>query len=432
MRKQVQKGRCTKLMLDKCKSVCCLYDKVQIAAAKMLNSEPSIYQFECNVPLCNAAVNDVNLPAEPYTSDFLIFYDDGHKAVREAVYRAHLSRPSVAERLDISRRYWAQHGIEDWASSSTRRAANMKTNDLRVTESGEHIRVLLQMDSESYVVDCQHFRVPYAVSQAQLAKTEQLQTEDYTIFVLDEDISTVQREVRDCRLALIQPLMDDACIYDKRHRNVLLREILAQNSVNRRTVLLYLWRYWVYQSKNALLPQERTTKEARALTADERIFRWALNKFFYTPQRQSLQTAYKMMLQAKYCDVRGRLLPQRPTFWQFRYFYRQHRDPINETISRQGIKAYQRNYRPITGSVSDYATTIGTFMTDATVADIYIVSRLSRKPIGRPVIYTMVDAYSRLITGIYVGLEGGQYALRLLCKTLSRTRSPSVKNMASR
>lgn len=290
----------------------------------------------------------------------------------------------------------------------------MKANDLRVTESGEHIRVLIQMDSESYVVDCQHFRMPYAVSQAQLAKTEPLKTEDYTVFVLDEDISAVQRKERNRRLALIQPLIDDTCIYDKRHRNVLLREILAENSVNRRTVLLYLWRYWVYQSKNALLPQERTSKEARALTTDEKFFRWALNKFFYTTQRQSLRTAYKMMLQAKYCDVHGRLLPQRPTFWQFRYFYRQHRDPINETISRQGIKAYQRNHRPITGSVSDYAATIGTFMTDATVADIYIVSRLSRKPIGRPVIYTMVDTYSRLITGVYVGLEGGQYALRLL------------------
>ena len=114
MRKQIQKGRCTKLMLDKCKTVCCLYDKVQIAAAKMLNREPSVCQFECNVPLGDAAVNDVNLPAEPYTSDFLIFYDDGHKAVREAVYHAHLSRPSVAERLDISRHYWARHGIEDW------------------------------------------------------------------------------------------------------------------------------------------------------------------------------------------------------------------------------------------------------------------------------------------------------------------------------
>lgn len=65
-------------------------------------------------------------------------------------------------------------------------------------------------------------------------------------------------------------------------------------------------------------------------------------------------------------------------------------------------------------------------MTDATVADIYIVSRLSRRPIGRPVIYTMVDAYSRLITGVYVGIEGGQYALRLLLQTPLPTKYPFV------
>lgn len=37
MRKQVQKERCTKIMLTKCKAVCHLYDKVQLAAAKMLD-----------------------------------------------------------------------------------------------------------------------------------------------------------------------------------------------------------------------------------------------------------------------------------------------------------------------------------------------------------------------------------------------------------
>lgn len=37
MRKQVQKERCTKIMLTKCKAVCCLYNKVQLAAAKMLD-----------------------------------------------------------------------------------------------------------------------------------------------------------------------------------------------------------------------------------------------------------------------------------------------------------------------------------------------------------------------------------------------------------
>ena len=39
MRKQVQKERCTKIMLTKCKAVCCLYDKVQLAAAKMLDDD---------------------------------------------------------------------------------------------------------------------------------------------------------------------------------------------------------------------------------------------------------------------------------------------------------------------------------------------------------------------------------------------------------
>lgn len=37
MRKQIQKDRCSKIMLSKCKSVCRLYDKVQLAAARMLD-----------------------------------------------------------------------------------------------------------------------------------------------------------------------------------------------------------------------------------------------------------------------------------------------------------------------------------------------------------------------------------------------------------
>ena len=109
MRKQVQKERCTKIMLTKCKAVCHLYDKVQLAAAKMLDAEPAIFQFECNIP-----VNDLNLPSETYTTDFVLHYDDGHTAVREAVFQSYLSRPSVAEKLELSRRYWQQQGISDW------------------------------------------------------------------------------------------------------------------------------------------------------------------------------------------------------------------------------------------------------------------------------------------------------------------------------
>lgn len=126
MRKQVQKERCTKIMLTKCKAVCCLYDKVQLAAAKMLDAEPAIFQFECNVPiLCNdIPANDLNLPSETYTTDFVLHYDDGHTAVREAVFRSFLSRPSVAEKLELSRRYWQQQGISDWGIIIDKEDAN--------------------------------------------------------------------------------------------------------------------------------------------------------------------------------------------------------------------------------------------------------------------------------------------------------------------
>lgn len=54
MRKQVQKERCTKIMLTKCKAVCHLYDKVQLAAAKMLDAEPAI--FNLNVMFLSSAM----------------------------------------------------------------------------------------------------------------------------------------------------------------------------------------------------------------------------------------------------------------------------------------------------------------------------------------------------------------------------------------
>ena len=101
MRKQVQKERCTKIKLEKCPRVCCLYDKVQLAAARMLNADPSIVQVECNIPLQLNEIpsDDLNLPSETYTTDFVIHFADGKIA---------------AERLELSRRYWKQQGIDDW------------------------------------------------------------------------------------------------------------------------------------------------------------------------------------------------------------------------------------------------------------------------------------------------------------------------------
>lgn len=214
----------------------------------------------------------------------------------------------------------------------------MRQNDLLKSDAGDHLRVLLYGEQQSYVVNCQRCKMPFPISTSSLLLMEKLPQDMYRLLALDEDISERQRQQRDRRAELIAPLLVEECICDKSYRNKVLREIVSGNSVSRKTVLQYLWLYWVYQSKNALLPAEKSNTEKRPLSSDEKTIRWALNKFYYTPQKQSLQTAYKMMLHAKYCDAKGKLKPDYPSFWQFRYYFRQHRDPISESISRAGIK----------------------------------------------------------------------------------------------
>lgn len=93
----------------------------------------------------------------------------------------------------------------------------MRNLDILAAESGEHVRVLLCREEQSYVVSCQHFRMPYPVASDLLAELQPVPAETYSVFVLDEDITNRQREGRNRKLDLIAPLLEDACIYDTRH-----------------------------------------------------------------------------------------------------------------------------------------------------------------------------------------------------------------------
>ena len=110
-------------------------------------------------------------------------------------------------------------------------------------------------------------------------------------------------------------------------------------------------------------------------TQDEKNMRWALNKFFYTQRKNSLQTAYTLMLKEKYCNSSGLLLPDYPTIHQFRYFYRKHKNMQKFYISRDGLSDYQRNSRPLTGNgIQEFASSVGVGMLDSTICDIYLVN----------------------------------------------------------
>ena len=222
------------------------------------------------------------------------------------------------------------------------------------------------------------------------------------------EMDVKSRQVIHYKYNLIASLLP--IVGDSRARNKEIRYISISCNVSPQTIRNYLCLYLVYQDISILSPKKNMTDNA--LTKDEKNMRWALNKFFYTKNKNSLNTAYTFMLKEKYCDGLGNLLPEYPTFNQFRYFYRKTRKMQTYYISRNGLKNYQRNNRPLLGSgVQEFASNVGVCMLDATICDIYLVNE-SGGLVGRPILVAAIDGYSSLCCGYSLLWEGGVYSLR--------------------
>lgn len=99
---------------------------------------------------------------------------------------------------------------------------------------------------------------------------------------------------------------------------------------------------------------------------------------------------------------------RRPTLEQFKYWYYKELDRFEIKRRRVGAKIYDKDMRGYVGTATDGVWGPGArYAIDATIADIYVVSRLNRKKIiGRPILYVVIDVFSRMIVGVYIGLEG--------------------------
>lgn len=288
----------------------------------------------------------------------------------------------------------------------------MKKNDL--LKYGESIiRILEIKDDSVLVVDCVHKAMPKWMQMADFENYERC-TENELLsatgrVVLDYDsLDKSSRRFVHEHFTLIAGVLP--FVGDEKKRCAMISSIAADRSISKQTIRNYLWLYLAYQNIAALAPKQK--QEDKPLTQDEKNMRWALNKFFYTRHKNSLNTAYTLMLKEKYCDSNGELLSDYPSIYQFRYFYQKYNKMQTYYISREGLKAYQRNYRPLLGDgVQEFASSIGVGMLDATICDIYLVDNVGNL-IGRPILTACVDAYSGLCCGYSLSWEGGVYSLR--------------------
>jgi len=303
----------------------------------------------------------------------------------------------------------------------------MQKNDL-IQADGVILRVLSLNGDKLFAIDCLKRNMPKWYQLADLEKYEScsenelIEHGDVEIFDIDA-LDSAARKTAHERYTIIAGILP--FVSDEKMRNIIIANTAEENDICKQTVRNYLCLYLAYQDLSALAPKR--IDEERPLNQDEKNMRWAPNKFFYTKHQNSLTTAYTLMLKEKYSDSEGTLLANFPTFNQFRYFYRKHKKMQTYYISRNGIKSYQRNNRPLIGDgVREFAPAVGIGMLDSTICDIYLVDEANNL-IGRPILTTCIDAYSGLCCGYALSWEGGVQSLRRLLTSVIANKTELCK-----
>ena len=287
-------------------------------------------------------------------------------------------------------------------------------------------------------------------------EASKLEVDPWGRIVQEDSLSPKEKELRDNAWEIISPLVtQEPDIYYRHLRGILVQQVITEYNQGREknklvaiTVYKYLRRFWQRgKVKNALLPDylnsgakgkrrkagskkrgrprkykhESEIGEGINITEQDRqIFRIAINKFYRNQKQNSLMTAYKLMIKEYYAEefhydennVKFPVLippEKQPTLNQFRYWYETENSNLEKTITaRRGTKRFALEHRAILGTSKQETIGPGSrYQIDATVADVYLLSQYNRDwIIGRAVVYVVIDVFSRMIVGVYVGLEG--------------------------
>ncbi|HIE6633203.1 MAG: DDE-type integrase/transposase/recombinase [Bacillus paranthracis] len=265
------------------------------------------------------------------------------------------------------------------------------------------------------------------------------------VYQKEESIPQKQKDIRDDRWKIVHEIVSlEPDIYDKQKRGKLVAETCERTKKIKSVIYSYLRQYWKRgKVKNALLPDYRNsggrgkerilgsnktgrprkfsdvTGEGINVTDEiKQIFQVSIKKYYHTVKKNPLSAAYQMMLKAYFAEdyvyedgVKKPILKENnklPTFRQFQYWYQKTYTSEEKKRKRQGDRKYELRHRAVLGTSVGEMYGPGTkYQIDATIADVYLVSSYNREwIIGRPVLYAVIDMFSRMITGIYVGLEG--------------------------
>lgn len=284
--------------------------------------------------------------------------------------------------------------------------------------------------------------------QAGTARKTQLKPPAY---MLRTELPDAAKASRDGNWERIAPLVATGAIYEPEAMGGMVSKRAAELGIPRKSLYRILYRFWMNgQVRDALLPNyeqsgapgrvkqfaegKRNGRRSPLLTHAPETPPQALTeadksciKLGYALYKnnavESIADAYIKTLRRFYAterkiagvsndDIELRPLHELPTLRQFTYWGQKAFDELDVLRGRKGETKWNKDHRALVGRVGDGVRgPCHRFEIDATIADIYLVSRYNRNwIIGRPVVYVVVDVFTALIVGVYVGLDGPSWS----------------------
>lgn len=247
---------------------------------------------------------------------------------------------------------------------------------------------------------------------------------------------TTARTKRDTNFALIKPLLELPDFYEPKSRGAAINRILVEQGSTKQTLYRLARRYWQRgQTANALLPDYKNSggKGKKRIAKDkklgrprkytpgvgalidesiERLFRIAIDRYLLKDKEHSFPYAHRRFVTLYRNYFPDTPEEELPSNWQMMHFYKREYGQVEVLKKRVSVNEYNKGIRPLHSTANTQVLGPGSrYEIDATIADIYLVSDSERGNIvGRPVVYMVIDVFSRMVVGFYIGFENPSYA----------------------
>lgn len=239
---------------------------------------------------------------------------------------------------------------------------------------------------------------------------------------------------RDKALEILAPLLlHGRKLFEDHSRFALIKAHAATGVASAPTLYKLLRAWWKNgQCPDALIPRYRSCgRRGSVLTSgrgprrsngetpfqlteeDIKKFEDVIHTVYLSDARSTITNAYQRMLERhySYSDGNGTLYikqtDQRPSLRQLQHYLKNTYSNEHRLRMRLGDKDYDLNHRGVVGTVGEDCLGVGhIYECDATIADVMLCASDDKLSfIGKPTVYIIIDRESRLIVGLYNGLE---------------------------